>query len=131
MSPAVPSQPLAHCLEQLGPGFTPSGVIRWVREFPMGGEVLAFSAELECLEDQLVARVRESHLGPVVTDSKDIFRASWVADQGAWRFQSAALDGNLVAEQSAIATFQDYLNALAAEPSVQTETSQSRKRAAP
>ncbi len=112
----VPQRPLALCLEQLGPLQTPSGTVRWSREFPMGPNTLAFAAELERHENRLVARVRESHLGEAVEPSRDIFQASWVVDQGAWCFDAACLDGKGVAEQSAIATFQDYLNALDVEP---------------
>ncbi len=131
MTVLSPRRPLAQCLEQLGPQATPSGTVRWSREFPMGTEILAFSAELEREDDQLVARVRESHMDGAASPTKDIFLARWVAHQGAWRFKDAALDGKGVAEQSAIATFQDYLDALGAEPSGPAESTQTRKRATP
>ena len=53
------------------------------------------------------------------------------AKQAGEKVKDAALDGKGVAEQSAIATFQDYLDALGAEPSGPAESTQTRKRATP
>ena len=108
---------LQQCLERLGPARTPWEATQWERSFPLDTDSLTFVAVLEREGDWLRALVHQHYQSIQGQASpQPILECVWKASKGAWCFDRAALDGKPLAEQAAIAAFQDYLNALAVDP---------------
>lgn len=107
-----------------GPGQTPLGKVDWTRSFPMGADDLAFSVCLEHTADRLGVSVQQSE----GQQKKPILEAHWKSAGGAWVFEAATMDGAPVTETASIATFHDYVGALAVEPVVSPPPGASRPR---